>query len=182
MPQRMNKPEDFWKKVIKTETCWLWIGAISTTGYGWWTLNHIRGCVHKFAYEMLVGKIPEGLQIDHLCRSEKKARDGEDFAALAESSDAENTKGDSVINWPDFPQLWKNFSLYEDRWKFTYPGLEIEREILRMGEYLEANPSKKPKKNWKRFMVLWLARNQAALERAEAREIVQRMQRRADAV
>jgi hypothetical protein len=85
------------------------------------------------------------------------------------------------MNWPEVPQLWSILSLCEARWKLTYPGLEIEREVLRMGEWLEANPTRWPKKNWRRFMVTWLARNQAALERAEAREMIQRAQRRADA-
>lgn len=85
------------------------------------------------------------------------------------------------VNWPDFPQLWSLLSVNEERWKYTYPGLEIQREVLRMGEWLEANPAKRPRKNWKRFMTLWLARNQAALERVELREEIQREQRRADA-
>lgn len=85
------------------------------------------------------------------------------------------------MNWPDIPELWAVLSQCEDRWRFTYPGLDISTEVLRMGEWIEANRKRAPKKNWKRFMVRWLARNQAALERAEAREIVQREQRRADA-
>jgi hypothetical protein len=82
------------------------------------------------------------------------------------------------LNWPDIPQLWSILSVCEDRWKFTYPALEIEREVLRMGEWIEANPSKRPKKNWKRFMVLWLARNQAAAERTEIRQLIEREQLR----
>lgn len=84
------------------------------------------------------------------------------------------------MNWPDYPQLWSVLSVCEDRWKFTYPGLEIEREVLRMGEWLEAHPHRKPR-NWKRFMVGWLARNQAAVERTVAREMIQREQQRVDA-
>lgn len=85
------------------------------------------------------------------------------------------------MNWPDYPQLWSLLSVCEDRWRFTYPGLEIEREVLRMGEWLEANPRRAPKKNWKCFMVKWLARSQASIERAEVREAWQCEQRRIDA-
>lgn len=85
------------------------------------------------------------------------------------------------MNWPDVPQLYSIASVCEERWRYVYPGLEIDREILRMAEWIEANPERKPKKNWKRFMTLWLARNQAALERVEMREQVQREQRRMDA-
>jgi hypothetical protein len=86
------------------------------------------------------------------------------------------------IEWPDVPQLWALFDQFEDRWKFVYPGLEIQREILRMAEWCAANPTKKPKRNWKRFVVNWLAKNQASLERIEIREIMQRQQQRADAM
>lgn len=61
----------FWSRVEKTPSCWLWTGR-TYNGYG---LTYVkvdgrwrsRG-VHRVAYEMLVGPIPEGLQIDHLCR------------------------------------------------------------------------------------------------------------------
>lgn len=85
------------------------------------------------------------------------------------------------MNWPDIPELWALLDRYEDRWKLTYPGLEIQREVLRMGEWCEANPARKPKRNWKRFMTLWLARNQAALERAEVREQAERQYNRIQA-
>ena len=60
----------FWAKVNKTDTCWLWTAA-TTKGYG--KINSGGGLgkmllAHRVAYEMLVGPIPEGLQLDHLCR------------------------------------------------------------------------------------------------------------------
>lgn len=60
----------FWKKVQKTESCWLWIGAISGgTGYGsFMNRDQIHLGAHRFAYEALVGTIPSGMTIDHLCR------------------------------------------------------------------------------------------------------------------
>lgn len=85
------------------------------------------------------------------------------------------------MNWPDTPELYALLDRYEERWAFVYPSLEIQREILRMAEWCAANPSKKPKRNWKRFAVNWLAKNQAAIERVEIREIMQREQQRADA-
>lgn len=62
-------PEDrFWPRVQKTDTCWIWTGS-SATGYGVFKGNNKRqGPAHRFAYELLVGPIPEGLQLDHLCR------------------------------------------------------------------------------------------------------------------
>lgn len=44
--------------------CWLWVGAINSHGYG--GLGNIGA--HRIGYEIYKGTIPEGLQIDHLCR------------------------------------------------------------------------------------------------------------------
>jgi len=60
----------FWTKVQKTETCWLWTAA-TTGGYGVIGAGGAgNGYVlaHRYSYETLVGPIPDGLQIDHLCR------------------------------------------------------------------------------------------------------------------
>lgn len=67
-----GKPPEtrFWAKVNKTDSCWLWTGAI-VRGYGVFT-PVIPGPLlraHRYSYELLVGPIPDGLQIDHLCRT-----------------------------------------------------------------------------------------------------------------
>lgn len=48
--------------------CWEWTGAVQSSGYG--SMTDGRGgskLTHRAAYEQLVGKIPSGLTIDHLC-------------------------------------------------------------------------------------------------------------------
>lgn len=57
-----------WQRVMKTDTCWLWTGATGPTGYGVTYNNGKNQYVHRAVYELLVGPIPDGLQIDHLCR------------------------------------------------------------------------------------------------------------------
>lgn len=49
--------------------CWLWIGD-QAHGYGRF-VNNLRRLTpaHRFAYELWVGPIPEGLTLDHLCRN-----------------------------------------------------------------------------------------------------------------
>lgn len=63
--------ERFWANVQKTETCWLWTGTRFPKGYGYLNrggknrpVRHVY--VHRFAYELLVGPIPEGMTIDHI--------------------------------------------------------------------------------------------------------------------
>ena len=69
LPRRTPEAERFWSKVNKTDTCWLWIGAIDHGGYGTFgaSAGHSRRA-HRWAYEAANGPIPEGLHIDHLCR------------------------------------------------------------------------------------------------------------------
>jgi HNH endonuclease len=57
--------ERFWPFVRITDTCWEWTGYKSPTGYGRIASRN----AHRLAYELLVGPIPEGLELDHLCRN-----------------------------------------------------------------------------------------------------------------
>lgn len=48
--------------------CVLWTGGRFPTGYGSIAVNGRSSYVHRLMYEMFVGSIPPGYQIDHLCR------------------------------------------------------------------------------------------------------------------
>jgi hypothetical protein len=48
--------------------CWLWNRSMSPQGYGAITVNRVTIPAHRWVYELIVGPIPEGLHIDHLCR------------------------------------------------------------------------------------------------------------------
>lgn len=49
--------------------CWIWEGCINKgTGYGYVTRGRANTGAHRWVYERLVGPIPDGLVIDHLCR------------------------------------------------------------------------------------------------------------------
>lgn len=63
-------PPRFWSKVDITDGCWLWCGAIfPATGYGAYRVDGQTRTAHSVAYEALVGPVPAGLEIDHLCRT-----------------------------------------------------------------------------------------------------------------
>ncbi len=53
--------------------CWLWTGELTRNGYGRERIEPRAGSrrvvAHRLVYELLVGPIPEGLQLDHLCRN-----------------------------------------------------------------------------------------------------------------
>jgi hypothetical protein len=48
--------------------CWLWGRWCHPSGYGGISKHGHWVAVHRLVYEMLVGPIPEGLTLDHLCR------------------------------------------------------------------------------------------------------------------
>jgi hypothetical protein len=58
----------FWQRVEKTDSCWLWLSFINDRGYGqvWHDGNNKKA--HRVAYELAKGPIPEGYEIDHLCK------------------------------------------------------------------------------------------------------------------
>ena len=58
--------ERFWAKVEKSDGCWLWLGGLNPAGYGRFGVDGVTVYAHRFAYELLVGPIPEGLTIDHV--------------------------------------------------------------------------------------------------------------------
>lgn len=61
--------ERFWSKVDRRgpSDCWVWAGGTFWFGHGRFSLGRKTVMAHRFAYELLVGPIPEGLVLDHLC-------------------------------------------------------------------------------------------------------------------
>lgn len=53
--------------------CWEWTGCKQPNGYGQFRPDGRRGSKksspHRFAYEVYVGEIPDGYEVDHLCKS-----------------------------------------------------------------------------------------------------------------
>lgn len=66
-------PPQFWARVrVTVSGCWEWTGATSSGprgGYGRFYCGGRSVAAHRASYEALAGPIPDGLQIDHLCRN-----------------------------------------------------------------------------------------------------------------
>ena len=62
----------FENMVERTDTCWLWRGAITKKGFGTMHVTSqprkVSAHAHRIAWELYRGPIPDGLTIDHLCR------------------------------------------------------------------------------------------------------------------
>lgn len=58
--------QKFWAKVeAREDGCWVWTGIKHRTGHG---VVPGLGQAHRLAYELVVGAIPEGKHLDHVCR------------------------------------------------------------------------------------------------------------------
>jgi hypothetical protein len=72
-PLFMGLPERFWSKVEVRDCgyeslCLVWTGG-NSDGYGRFWLNGKHQAAHRVAYEAVKGPIPEGLELDHRCRT-----------------------------------------------------------------------------------------------------------------
>jgi hypothetical protein len=79
MSKRASPPlERFWPKVDKNGPvpshapelgpCWLWLGYRRDGRYPWMSYAGRPTAAYRVAYMLLVGPIPDGLHLDHLCR------------------------------------------------------------------------------------------------------------------
>lgn len=69
----MSLDERFWDKLDQSggrDACWQWMAGRTTSGYGSFNAPEFgTNLAHRIAYEVLVGPIPVGLTLDHLCRN-----------------------------------------------------------------------------------------------------------------
>lgn len=65
----MSRGIEFFSRVNKqgANGCWLWQGPKNKDGYGKFSKQQIMA--HRWSYEHHKGPIPQGLEIDHLCRN-----------------------------------------------------------------------------------------------------------------
>ena len=67
---RVDPVVRFWSKVLKVnDSCWLWTDSKATRGYGVFWYAGKQMPAHRFSYLLKHGAIPEGLELDHLCRN-----------------------------------------------------------------------------------------------------------------
>lgn len=67
-PRGLSLEDRFWSKVNRRgpDECWPWTAGRNDGGYGAFAIGNRMVRAHRVAYELLVGPIPDGLQIDHV--------------------------------------------------------------------------------------------------------------------
>ena len=67
--QCMTTPTEISDRIrVTPDGCWRWTGSITNTGYGQVYAHGAQHLVHRYTYSTLIGPIPEGMSLDHLCR------------------------------------------------------------------------------------------------------------------
>lgn len=66
----MHTRVDRWltKKVVAQGECWEWTGSKTRNGYGQLKIGGVAMMAHRAFYEHFITEIPDGLDLDHLCR------------------------------------------------------------------------------------------------------------------
>ncbi len=64
-------PTRFWEKTEQQGDCVVWMGAKSAYGHGQFGISQPGKTryVHRIVYEAVNGPVPDGLELDHLCRT-----------------------------------------------------------------------------------------------------------------
>ena len=61
--------ERFWSKVEITDNCWNWRAGDNGHGYGLFWYGKKYHVAHRFSLKLFNIEIPQGLEVDHLCRN-----------------------------------------------------------------------------------------------------------------
>lgn len=54
---------------VQTNGCWTWKGKVGRDGYGRFSIKSRWQMAHRVAHLLLIGSIPDGFEVDHLCHN-----------------------------------------------------------------------------------------------------------------
>ncbi|AER25916.1 HNH endonuclease [Mycobacterium phage Cane17] len=90
----MTAVEDrFWSKIDASDGCWLWTGSLTHNGYGRFKVDGKMVRAHRFAYQMMIGDIPEGMELDHRHTCPKRCVNPEHLRLVTHKRNQENRSG-----------------------------------------------------------------------------------------
>jgi hypothetical protein len=114
-----------WRKVEKTDSCWVWTGYRNKTGYGMIGKERTRGCslTHRVSWELAHGPIPNGLFVCHKCDNPGCVRPDHLFLGSQKTNMADcSAKG-------RHPRNKTNYLPSGEKHHFYKKGMKITREM-----------------------------------------------------
>ena len=127
----MSTEDRFWFYVDVRDYngCWLWDGKSRTRpderAYGVFRIGQQAVLAHRFAYELFTGEIPDGLDIDHVCR--RRLCVNPDHLRLAtrkqnmehQAVQPKNTSGYRGVSWEKRRHRWAGKVQHNNRSYFA---------------------------------------------------------------
>lgn len=104
--------DNFFDKIDYSGDCWVWTAAVNSKGYGIFAVDGVGRLAHRISYEKGMGPIPEGLQIDHLCRNKLCVRP----AHLEPVTNAENSR-----------RRWETYTVCANGHSLTGDNVRVHR-------------------------------------------------------
>lgn len=92
-----------WQKTDRSGDCWVWTAGKNAKRYGQiclydkQTRRQFSFKAHRVSYEAVHGKIPDGLQIDHLCKNPSCIRPSHLEAVSARTNNIRSTSPTSIL-------------------------------------------------------------------------------------
>lgn len=98
----MDFEERFWSKVDASGPCWLWTASINEGGYGRYCVSKVGrrsmlAYAHRHSWTIMVGEIPQGMQLDHLCKV-RNCVNPDHLEVVAPKVNARRARGTGVHN------------------------------------------------------------------------------------
>lgn len=88
----MTDTERFAFYTHKSAGCWIWGGNLMPDGYGRIKFAGVMQQVHRISYQLEIGPIPAGAQIDHTCH-ERACINPEHLRIVTNKQNQENQSG-----------------------------------------------------------------------------------------
>lgn len=97
----------FWSKVDRRadDECWPWLGSSNDAGYGIFMFGGRGGTwarAHRYMYELMIGPIPEGYEVDHVRANGCVRRDCLNYVrhleAVTKQENIRRSDGASAVN------------------------------------------------------------------------------------